>query len=227
MTAEPDDQTLLVRAFALIADGGWSGFSRAKLAEGAGISLERVYAELPDRMAILRSLGRRLDAAMLSFPPGELEGLNVRERLFELVMRRFEAMTPFKAGLKALGQGGTSEPELILAALGNVTRAADWMLDAAGAGLSGWRAGLGRNLLLLVYGRVFNVWLEDDGPDLAKTMAELDKRLQQLERLAQWTSPRASRREPADAGPEALEPLPPQPPSSEPPSPEPPSPEPT
>lgn len=198
MTAEPDGPDLLTRAFAMIADGGWAGFSRAKLAEDAGITLDRVYAELPDRMAILRALGRRLDAAMLTFPPDELEGLNVRERLFELVMRRLEAMTPFKPGLQALGRGGTGEPELLLTALGNITRAADWMLDAAGAGLAGWRAGLGRNLLMLVYGRVFNVWLDDDGPDLAKTMAELDKRLQQLERLAQWTGPRASPPPPAE-----------------------------
>jgi ubiquinone biosynthesis protein COQ9 len=193
MTAEPRSD-LLVDAFELIAERGWRGFSRARLAAKAGTTLERVYAELPDRAAVIRVLGRRLDAAMLGVPVDELEGLSVRERLFELLMRRLEAMAPFRRGLRALAKEAGGEPALLLNGFINVARACDWLLDASGASLTGWRAGVARKLLSLLYGRIFNVWLADDSPDLAQTMAELDKRLRQLERLAQWTCHRSVER---------------------------------
>ena len=46
--------------------------------------------------------------------------------------------------------------------------------------------GVARKVLGAIYVRVFNVWLDDDTPDLARTLAELDRRLQQAERVAGW-----------------------------------------
>ena len=53
--------------------------------------------------------------------------------------------------------------------------------QSAGCGM---RGRLARRALMLAYARVFSVWLEDDLPDQDATLAELDKRLDQLERLA-------------------------------------------
>ena len=66
--------------------------------------LAGVYAELPDRPPLLRVLGRRLDAEMLAIDMAELDGLTPRERLFELIMRRLDAMAPFKPSLRAIGR---------------------------------------------------------------------------------------------------------------------------
>ena len=187
MAKKPD---LLMTAMTLIADHGWSAFSRTALAQAAGVPLATVYAELPDRASLLRAFGARLDRAMLAVEPGELEGMTPRERLFELVMRRLDAMGPFKAGLKVMGREAQADPEVILSALANLGRATDWLVDAAGTGLTGWRKALGGQLLAALYVRVFNVWLNDDSEEMAKTLAELDKRLGQLDRLASWSGPR-------------------------------------
>ena len=37
-----------------------------------------------------------------------------------------------------------------------------------------------------VYLQTFRVWLDDDTPDMARTLAELDRRLQQAETAARW-----------------------------------------
>ncbi len=37
-----------------------------------------------------------------------------------------------------------------------------------------------------VYLQAFRVWLDDDTPDMARTLAELDRRLQQAETAARW-----------------------------------------
>ena len=49
-------------------------------------------------------------------------------------------------------------------------------------------AAVARRVLGAIYVRVFNVWLDDDTPDLARTLAELDRRLQQAETAAGWSA---------------------------------------
>ena len=59
-------------------------------------------------------------------------------------------------------------------------------------------AGLARRVLAAIYVRTFQVWLDDDTPDMARTLAELDLRLQQAESVARWTT--GFRRRRADDG---------------------------
>lgn len=199
--AETTGSDLLKTAFALLAERGWRGFSRTELARRAGVSLARVYEELPSRVSLVTALGRHLDRAMLESDPSELDGMTPRERVFELIMRRLDAMAPFKEGLRELGREGA--PELLGPACENVGRAIGWLLDASGAELHGLRRVGAGPALALVYARTFNVWLRDDTPDHAKTMAELDKRLSQAQTVARWTAwTEGPRRSGAADGPE-------------------------
>jgi AcrR family transcriptional regulator len=181
--AEPD---LLEEAFGLIAERGWRDFRMSELARRAGVRLSQVYAAFPTRAAVLPALGRRLDAAMLDVDPVELAGMTPRERVFELIMRRLDAMAPFRAGLRALGETG-GDVDLLAAACGNLGRATGWLVEAAEPSLGPLRRAAAGPVLGLVYARVVQVWLRDDTPDRADTMAELDRRLNQAEGLARWT----------------------------------------
>lgn len=178
---------LVALAFALVAERGWRRFSFTELAGRADLPLARVYAELPDRPALLRALGRRLDEQMLDIRVGDLDGLSPRERVFELMMRRFDAMAPFKTGLRALSRQAPGDLGLMAAGLCNLGRLADRLLDAAGVTGGPARHAAARKVLAAIYVRVFNVWLDDDTVDLARTLAELDRRLQQAEGIARWT----------------------------------------
>lgn len=175
---------LLAAAFALIAEAGWHGYSALVLSERTGASLEDIHDLLPAPAALACRLGERLDRAMLAVPPDELAELSPRERLFELLMRRIDALAPFKPGLFRLSTEARAEIELGLAALASLDRMAGWLLDLAGLPGHGLRGRLARRALMLAYARVFAVWLKDDSPDLDATLAELDRRLDQLERLA-------------------------------------------
>ena len=201
MARKPVDRPDLVAlAFTLIAERGWRGFSFTELARRAKLPLASVYAEFPNRGALLRRLGKRLDAQMLDIDTADLEGLSPRERVFELVMRRFDAMAPFKEGLRALSRQAPADPALAAAGLCNLARLTDRLLDAAETGHgSAPRAMLARKALGVVYARVFGVWLDDATPDLARTLAELDRRLQQVEGLARWFGGGRGRRPDAEA----------------------------
>lgn len=181
--SEPD---LVLLAFELVAESGWRQLSFADLARRAGVPLAQVYVELPDRAALLCRLGRRLDAQMLDLPLAELDGMTPRERVFELVMRRLDAMAPYKPGLQALAREAPRDPALLVAALCSLDRLGRWLLDAAGAADGRLINAVARRVLVAIYARAFSIWLDDDTPDLARTLAELDRRLQQAERLAGW-----------------------------------------
>ncbi len=185
--SEPD---LLTIAFALVAERGWSGLSLMALAERADMPLIEVYRQLPDRRAVLRALSERIDQAMLEVDQGELEGLPPRDKLFELIMRRLDALAPFRAGLARLQRDARRDPCVLLPITCRLERSLRLMQELAGLRSHGVRARLQRRALLAVYLRALRTWFVDDSGDLAKTMAELDSLLRRIERLAGLRAPR-------------------------------------
>jgi AcrR family transcriptional regulator len=194
---EPD---LLTAAFALLAERGWGGLSLLALAERSGLPLIEVHRQLPDRRAILQALSERVDQAMLEVDRAELEGLPPRDKLFELIMRRFDALTPFRAGLARLARDARRDPCILVPITCRLDRSLRWMQELAGLRSHGLRARLQRRALLAVYLRTLRTWLEDDSGDFAKTMAELDTLLRRVERVAGFREPRPQTS--PDAGPE-------------------------
>lgn len=179
-----DGPDLLEAAWQQVAERGWRRWSAVELARATGTPLATVYALFPDREHLVIALARRVDAAMLAVPLDELTQMSVRERLFELLMRRLEAMRPYRAGLAVAAREAVCEPRLLALAWSNLERLAVWLVDAGGVEFDGIHACLARHALQLAYLRVLRVWLKDDSPDLARTMAELDRRLGELETLA-------------------------------------------
>jgi hypothetical protein len=175
---------LLTIAFTLLAEQGWAALSPVALAGRADAPLIDVYRQLPHRRAILRALSERVDQAMLEVDQRELEGLPPRDKLFELIMRRFDALAPFRAGLARLERDARRDPSILLLTMCRVDRSIRWMQDLAGLRCHGLRARLRRRALLAVYLQALRTWLADDSGDLAKTMAELDSLLRRVERLA-------------------------------------------
>lgn len=178
---------LLTIAFTVAGERGWRQLSFTEVARRAGMSLAEVYAAFPDRAGLVRALGRRLDSEMLAVDPQDLEGLSPRERVFEMIMRRLDAMAPFREGLRALQRQAAGDLELLSLGFCNVKRLSRWLVDAAESESPLARTRLAARAVGGIYLRVFNVWLNDDTPDLARTLAELDRRLQQAEGLCRWT----------------------------------------
>jgi hypothetical protein len=132
---------------------------------------------------VLDRLGRRLDQRMLELSATDLDDMSVRERLFELIMRRFDAMRPYRDVLRRLAKDCRGDLAAAGAALGNTARAVGEIVDAAG--IRGPAAILARKGVGLLYLRLFRLWLQDEDPEQARLLAELDKGLARLEEGAQ------------------------------------------
>jgi AcrR family transcriptional regulator len=185
--AAADDRTaddrIIEAALSVAARDGWRAAGLAAIAAEAGVGVAALYERFPDKAAIVGGLMRRIDRAMLAADGSERADGSPRDRLFDTVMRRFDALQPWRAGIKAIVAAGP-DPLGALAFVASLQRSLAWMLEAAGIRSDGLAGRLRRAGLAVVYARAFRVWLEDDSADLGKTMAALDRGLAQAERWA-------------------------------------------
>ena len=107
-----------------------------------------------------------------------------RERLFDVLMRRLEALAPYKEAVRSLLRSARRNPGLALALNAMVVRSQQWMLEAAGIGASGAKGALRAQGAALMFARVLSVWFDDDEPGLDRTMAALGRGLASAERWA-------------------------------------------
>jgi AcrR family transcriptional regulator len=179
----PSDRDLIIdAAFARIAQAGWRRLSMAGIAEEAGLPILRVYRAFPSKQAILCGLSRRIDETVLAVPIEAEIDERPRDRVFDLLMRRFDALGPFKPGLEVLGRELPADPCAVLGVGVGLLRSVRWMLEAAGIATGGIGGIVAVKLTAAAYMAASRVWLRDDSPDLAPTMALLDRRLRGIER---------------------------------------------
>lgn len=174
---------LLRTVFEVIAEIGPRDGVARRAAERAGVTLAELYRQFPTEAALIRALGRRVDEQMLESDQTELDALPARDRVFELMMCRFEALQPFRAGLRRLARARPRDPLLLLDTACRLDRSLSWLQTAADLPTRGLRARWSRRMLGLVYLRTMQVWFDDEGLDMAKTMAQLDRNLRRAESL--------------------------------------------
>lgn len=164
---------LIDAALELAASKGWRNLGMGEIAEAAGMSLAEAYAAYRSKPGLLAGFTRQVNETVLA--GGEAEG-SPREKLFELMMRRFDALKERRPALRAIMRGSVGEPAALLGVPAGLNAMA-WMLEGAGISAAGWR-GRARCLALAgAYAATFRTFLTDDSDDLAKTMAALDRRL--------------------------------------------------
>jgi len=171
----------------MVAAGGWRNLSYADIAKDAGLSLATAYQAYASKGAILNGISHDIDARLFgSLEEDPLDG-TAKDRLFDLLMRRFDALSDHREAYAALAWELPRTPlEASCLAL-HLRRSLANMLEAAGISASGLRGAFRIEGLGAIYACALRVWLKDETADLSKTMAELDKRLGQAERCINMT----------------------------------------
>jgi AcrR family transcriptional regulator len=169
---------LVDAALSLAVRQGWRGTGMAAIAAEAGVPLGEAYAAASSKLALLAAFHRRIDLAALAGTGESQEP--ARDRIFDALMRRFDALAPHRPALRVILRDSLGDPAVLLgvpALLGSMV----WMLEAAGVSAAGIVGRLRAHLLAGLYLSVLRVFLDDDSTDLAKTMAALDRRLRRAE----------------------------------------------
>lgn len=165
----------------LAATRPWSEIGLGDIAVHAGLTLKELRASFPSKGAILGAFSRRIDLAVLTGDGADLLSEPLRERVFDVLLRRFEQLRPHRAALRSIRAGVMSEPLTMLALNGSVLNSMSWMLAYAGVPADGAFGTAKAQGLALLYGRSMLTFLDDDDPALARTMRELDEQLRSAE----------------------------------------------
>ena len=172
---------IVTAALRLAAERPWADVTLLDIAEASGTGLVELRKEFGSKSKIVQAFMREIDDVVLAKATRPQPGTLPRDAIFEVVMSRFDAMQPYKAGLKS-----------IVASIGFDTDVAKrlfssqaWMLNAAGIPLNGVAGTVRVFGLTSVYTSVFQTWLKDDDAGLARTMAALDRRLRRGEQSLQ------------------------------------------
>lgn len=184
---------ILQAALKLAAREGWRRVTLAAIAAEAKLPLATLYAHFGSKPAIVRAIIRRTDERVLA-GGAAAAAEPVHDRLFDVLMRRFDALSPDKAGIAAIARDACGGPAGALGLACTFCVSMAWMLEAAGVSSAGLAGALRAQGLALVYASAFRAWLNDDSADMAKTMAALDRGLRRAERACALAGPFRPRR---------------------------------
>ena len=180
----PLSSTQLERAFATVEEKGWSRLTLADLAAGLELSLVELRAMIDSKYDLISALNRHVDEAVLQDCASIDLSDSPRDRLFEVMMARFDALTPYRDALGMMAFAARSDFRLAAITHKHLQRSMGWMLEAAGLGDGGLRGKFRQNGLTVVYIRASMAWLKDGSEDLSATMKALDQALEDAERWA-------------------------------------------
>lgn len=175
----------LKAALDLAASRAWTDIPLTDIAAKAKLSLSDFHG-VASREDLVEALDGWFDKAMSA--EGVPDDTSPRERLFEVIMLRFEAMEPYRAGLtEILKFRETSLTHLVRLPQHRHATAA-WALASAGLDDdTGAPASLKRIAIAFVIAETERAWRRETSGDFALTMAALDKGLRRAEdRLGQF-----------------------------------------
>lgn len=178
------DRDKIIAAFlALLAEKRVEEIGFAEIADGAGVSLAQLRGEFGSPLPILAAHIKAVDRAVLAEDFSDMAEEPARERLFDVLMRRLEILAPHRDAVASLLRSAGRNPPLALALNALAVRSQQWMLSAAGIGASGPRGMVRAQGLAVLFSSVLRVWVREDDPGLARTMATLDRALGRGQRI--------------------------------------------
>jgi AcrR family transcriptional regulator len=182
--ATGDPRARIVDALmALAAERTFEDITIRDVCAAANVSLADFRDAFPSKGAVLGAFAKRIDRAVLSHSADEMATESPRERLFDVLMRRLDAMAPYRAGLREIAAWARRDPVAALQLNQVLLNSMRFMLEAAGIDSEGSSGALKLQGLAIAFTRVMSVWLDDSEPELSKTMAALDKALTRGERM--------------------------------------------
>ena len=170
----------------LIAEKGFAAVALRDVAQEAGLGFAELYRLHSDKVSLIAAFLTRIDSEVLAGTSSAVDPEETaRDRLFDVMMRRYDSLKPHREALRALRRAGLRDPLLGLAIAPALRRSMAAMLEAASIPSDGFGGALRQNGLLAIHHAVSRVFDQDETDDLSKTMASLDSRLKTAERWSQ------------------------------------------
>ena len=169
----------------VITRDGWPQARIDAVARAAARGVDAVAEVAADRWEALRALDKRIERHALAEAASDPDE-SVRNRLFALLMGRFDAMQDQRDLARQLHEAARSDPALVLFVVTLLPPMVRRLGEAAGVDAGGLLGPLRIAALSALFVQVGHVWLSDESPDLSATMKALDTALARAESLANF-----------------------------------------
>ena len=180
---QPGAEQILSAALVLIADHPWRGISMEMIAEASGASLTTVYKYYPAKLDLVSGFIERINMRLLAAHDFKDRNEPKRDRLIDVLMRRFELLDPNKRAVRSIIIGSVFDPYSTLSLIPTFTKAMAWSLEAAGFNTSGFAGLIRLKAVSLIYLSTMRVWLKDESEDLSSTLSYLDQSIRRVESI--------------------------------------------
>jgi len=189
------DDPIVAATLAEAAITGWRALTLDAVAARAGIPLGQLLLEAPSRTHLISRVIGHIDREMVANAGTVDDADSPRDRLFDILMRRFDVLNRDRDGMRAVITGIMRDPGVAVVTACRLHRSAAITLGAAGIGVDGPLGLLRIHGLGAIGAAGLRAWLNDDTADLSKTMAAVDRALARAERVMGMMK---FRRKPAD-----------------------------
>ncbi len=179
----PPRQRAVEALMRLAAEQPWQDIELADIGTEAGLTLSEMRDLFPSKGAILDGYTRMIDKIVIEGTTDDLAGEPSRERVFDVFMRRLDAMAPHKEALRRISVALRSDPLSLSALNRSALNSMRYMLAAAGVPTEGPLGFIKLQGGVLSLAAVMDTWFEDSDPTQAKTLSRLDRELTRGERI--------------------------------------------
>ncbi len=180
----PIKERAVAGALDLASRMGWDMITMTDIADKAHVSLAELSELFDDKTDVLVAYGRQIDKKVLESFAGPDPSMSERDRLFDILMERFDVLEGNREAVVSILKSFTLDPKQAVISLPHLGRSMAWMLEAAGIDTNGIKGAIRVAGLTVVYLNATRHWMKDESADLAKTMAALDKSLNRAEQVA-------------------------------------------
>jgi AcrR family transcriptional regulator len=169
---------------ALACEESWDAITLPMIAAKAGVTLGELRELFPSKGSIFGSFVKMIDRQVLDGTAADMASEPTRDRLLDIMLRRFDALAPYKAAIRTIRKHAAGNPANLLAMNGLALNSWRYMLAAAEIDTEDGLGTVRIQGAAIVFARALDTWLdEDEDAGLTRTMATLDKELQRGEAI--------------------------------------------
>jgi AcrR family transcriptional regulator len=180
-------------AFRLAARREFGDVSLTDIAHEANISLADLRDLFPSKGAVVGGFARRIDRQVLDGAPAQNSHDPARDRLYEVLRKRLEAMEPQRDALASIARWAGRDPMTGTALNRETVNSMRYMLEAADIDCDGPLGALKLQGLALAWGRVLDAWFENGFSVALETLdreiARGERYVEHVEDVARVTRP--------------------------------------
>ena len=185
MTKINQEDLIYKNVMGQIASNSWPSIDLENLSQECDFDVLNVTGGLRNKVDLLVAFSAFIDTTVNQSIDADLKDdqIPVRERLLEALLIRFEALTPYKAGVIKLMKIIPHNPSFAVIGAKSLKLSMEATLTAVGLEAKGIQGAIRvKGLCMIFLGGVYT-WSKDNSEDLSATTRVLDERLKQADNI--------------------------------------------